>query len=248
MTPFLHLMKFDLRLYFRDYMTIFWVLVYPILMLAIFGSIFGDQPGLSPGTRYIDYYVPALCVLNVITVSVFTLNINMITQRESGVLRRYRISPIGKTAVLASHAVQGAILVILGAFEIIAVAKLIWNIDIIWSSLALLIVCLLFGCLCFFSIGFAISGLANTAGAGSGLAMIIFFPMLFLSGIMMPIEVLPAIMQTISEWFPGAYFVVIGQQIWLGESIFQYGKEIAIVFASGVIFYVLAIWLFKWEK
>jgi len=248
MNAFLQLMKFDLKLYFRDYITIFWVLIYPVLMLAIFGSMYGDQPGFEEGTRFIDYYVPALCVLNVISVSVFTLNINIITQRESGVLRRYRVSPVRKTAVLASHSLQGVILVILGAIEIIAVSKLIWDVNIEWSGFALLFCCLLYGCLCFFSIGFAISGLAKSAGAGSGLAMIIFFPMLFLSGIMMPIELLPSIMQSISDWLPGAYFVTLAQQVWLGDSVFQYGKEIAVVFGAGVICFALAIWLFKWEN
>jgi len=248
MTAFLQLMKFDLKLYFRDYITIFWVLIYPVLMLAIFGSMYGDQPGFAEGTRFIDYYVPALCVLNVISVSVFTLNINIITQRESGVLRRYRVSPVRKTAVLASHSLQGVILVVLGAIEIIAVSKIVWNVNIEWSALALLFGCLLFGCLCFFTIGFALSGLAKSAGAGSGLAMIVFFPMLFLSGIMMPIELLPSIMQSISEWLPGAYFVTLAQQVWLGDSIFQYGKEMAVVLGAGVICFILAIWLFKWEN
>ncbi|WP_251529908.1 ABC transporter permease [Metabacillus litoralis] len=86
MNAYLKLIVFDFRLYLRDWLTIFWVLIYPILMLLIFGSMFGNEAGKLAGTRYIDFYVPALCVLNVIFVSVFTLNINMITQRENGIL------------------------------------------------------------------------------------------------------------------------------------------------------------------
>src|SRR5690554_1915397 len=99
-------MMFDFRLYFRDMLTIFWLLIYPVLMLLVFGSMFGEQPGPIEGTRYIDIYVPALCVLNVITVSVFTLNINMVTLRESGVLRRFKVTPVRASAVLLSHAMQ----------------------------------------------------------------------------------------------------------------------------------------------
>jgi len=248
MNAFVKLMNFDLKLYFRDYITIFWVLIYPILMLGIFGSMYGDQPGIAPGTRYIDYYVPALCVLNVISVSLFTLNINMITQRESGVLRRYRVSPVSKSSILASHAVQGVILVLLGAFELIVISKLVWDIEISAIATLQLAICLLFGCLCFFTLGFAMSGLTKTAGAGSGFAMVIFFPMLFLSGIMMPIELLPNILQTLSDWLPVAYYVTLAQEVWLGEPIYHFGKEIAIVLGFGAVCTCLAFWLFKWEN
>ncbi|MGO4372183.1 ABC transporter permease [Paenibacillus sp. MCAF20] len=247
MIAFAKLVKFDMKLYLRDWLTVFWVLVYPILMLAIFGSIFGNTTSEPGGMRYIESYVPALCVLNVISVSVFTLNINIITLREAGILRRFRVSPVRKSSVLASHAVQGLLLVLAGALEIIVVAKLFWNINITVSGLFLLLACLLFGCLCFFGLGFAMSGLAKTPGAASGFAMVIFFPMLFLSGVGMPVEALPEFMQAASGWLPMTHFVELAQGVWQGGTLAGYGTDLLIMGGFGMVVIVLALMLFKWE-
>jgi ABC-2 type transport system permease protein len=248
MNALIRLIAFDFRLYLRDWLTIFWMLIYPILMLLIFGSIFGNQPGTLEGTRFIDTYIPALCAMNVITVSVFTLNINMVTQRESGVLRRYRVSPIRAVAVLLSHSMQGIFLVLAGAIEVIVVASFVWDISFSVTSMLMLFGCLLFGCLGFFSLGFALSGLASSAGAASGLAMVVFFPSLFLSGIAMPVSVMPTIMQRVSEWLPMTHFVNTVQGVWLGNSITSYGFELAIMLGFAIVCWVLAFFFFRWEK
>jgi ABC-2 type transport system permease protein len=248
MNALIRLIAFDFRLYLRDWLTIFWMLIYPVLMLIIFGSMFGNQPGAEEGLKYIDSYIPALCAMNVISVSVFTLNINMITQRESGILRRYRVSPIRSASVLLSHSIQGVFLVLAGAIEIILVASFVWDIHFSFPSLLLLFACLLFGCLSFFCLGFALSGLAKTPGAASGLAMIVFFPSLFLSGISMPVDILPTFMQKLSQWLPMSYFVELAQGVWLGGSITSFGTELAVMLGFAVVCWVLAFFLFRWEK
>lgn len=248
MNAYLRLITFDFRLYFRDWITIFWILIYPILMLLIFGSMFGEQEDIVTGARYIDTYVPALCVMNVLTVSIFTLNINILTQRENGVLRRYRVSPIRKSMVLASHAVQGIFLILAGAIEIIITAKIVWNINITVSGLLMLFACMLFGCIAFFSLGFAMSGLTRTVGAASGFAMAVFFPMLFMSGISMPLSTLPSFMQTISKWLPMTYFVELAQGVWQGTAITNFGIELAVLAGFAVVCCLLASLLFRWEK
>lgn len=248
MNAYMRLIAFDLRLYLRDWLTIFWVLIYPVLMLVIFGSMYGDQVDPETGKRFIVTYVPALCVLNVISVALFTLSINMITHRENGTLRRYRVTPIRSSAVLLSHSIQGLLLVFAGALEIILVAKLIWDIEISPSALITLLGCLLFGCIAFFGLGFAMSGLANNPGAASGLAMIIFFPMLFLSGVTMPVKLLPQVMQSISEWLPMTYMVKLAQGVWQGTALSSFGMEFAVLGGSAIIFTGLALWLFRWEN
>ncbi|QKG83801.1 ABC transporter permease [Kroppenstedtia pulmonis] len=248
MKALLKLAAFDFRLYLRDWITIFWVLVYPVLMLLLFGSMFGDQPGEVSGSRYIDDYVPALCALNVMSVALFTLNINMITYRENGILRRFQVTPIRKSVVLASHAIQGIVLVLTGAVEIIVIAKLVWDIQIGFTSLVTLIGCLLFGSFGFFSLGFAMSGLASTPGAASGFAMALFFPMLFLSGIGMPLDYFPQFLQTASQWIPMTYLVNLVQGVWQGQGWTGFWPELTVLSVFAAISVALAFILFRWEN
>lgn len=247
MAAYLRLLAFDFRLYLRDWMTLFWLLIYPVLMLLLFGSMYGNEASTMAGVRYIEIYVPALCALNVITVSVFTLNINMVTLRESGVLRRFKVTPIKASAVLISHAVQGVFLVIVGALEIMIIANIVWDVSISFSSLVALLAVLLYGGIGFFSLGLAMSSLTSTAGAASGVAMVVFFPSLFLSGIM-PLEILPEILQKISWWLPIAYFVELAQGVWNGHSFLTYGKGLAVIGAFSLVCCAVAILFFRWEK
>ncbi|MBD2843661.1 ABC transporter permease [Paenibacillus sp. IB182496] len=248
MTAFLKLTAFDFRLYVRDWITIFWVLIYPILILLLFGSMFGDSPGIIPGTRYIDNYVPALCAMNVMSVGLFTLNINMVNYRETGMLRRFRVTPLPRASVLASHATQGVVLILAGAVEIILIAKLVWNIEIGVAGIGLLAVCLLLGALGFFSLGFAMSGLSNQPGAASGIAMALFFPMMFLSGIAMPLEILPAFVRAASNWVPMTYFVTLVQGVWSGQTGQSYGLELLVLAGFAAVAAALAFVLFRWEN
>ncbi|NIK76731.1 ABC-2 type transport system permease protein [Paenibacillus castaneae] len=248
MNAYLKLAAFDSRLYFRDFLTIFWVLVYPVIMLLLFGFIFGDTTTTEVGPRYIESYVPALCAMNVMSVAVFTLNINMVTARENGILRRFRVTPVRKSTVLASQATQGLFLVLAGAVEIIVIAKLVWDIPMSFMGIVSLFVCLLIGAVGFFSLGLALSGLAKTPGAASGFAMIIFFPSLFLSGISMPVEMFPSFIQNISAWIPMTHFVTMVQGVWQGHAITTYGFELAVMAGFAVIGVVLALLLFRWEN
>ncbi|QAY65974.1 ABC transporter permease [Paenibacillus protaetiae] len=248
MNAYLRLIAFDLRLYFRDWMTIFWILVYPVLMLILFGSLFGSQEGLQEGKRYIDDYVPALCVMNVMSVSVFTLNINMIQYRESGILRRFRVTPVKRMAVLLSHAVQGLLFAVTGGIEVVIIAKLMWNIDVTASGVWQLLLAIVFGSIGFFSLGFALSGLTRTPGAASGLAMAIFFPMLFLSGISYPIDYMPSVLKAISDFIPMTYYVELAQGVWTGSSMFDYGLNWGVLAGMAAAFGALAVLLFKWEN
>ncbi|GIP32163.1 ABC transporter permease [Paenibacillus sp. J2TS4] len=249
MNAFIRLTAFDFRLYLRDWITIFWVLVYPALMLLLFGSMYGDAPGqIVPGSRYIDDYVPALCAMNVMSVALFTLNINMVTYRENGMLRRFRVTPIHKSAVLVSHAVQGLVLVLAGAVEIIVIAKLLWDIQLSAASVVVFLGCLLFGMIGLFSIGFALSGLVSSPGAASGLAMVIFFPMLFLSGIAMPLEIFPKVLQSASQWIPMTYFVNLVKGVWHGQPLSGFGLELIVLAGFTIISGMLALLLFRWEN
>ncbi|MNI37729.1 ABC-2 family transporter protein [compost metagenome] len=92
------------------------------------------------------------------------------------------------------------------------------------------------------------SGLTRTAGEASGFAMVVFFPMLFLSGIAMPVEILPSFMQMASKWLPMTYFVDLAQGVWQGNAITEFGIEIAVLAGFAVICCLLASLLFRWDK
>ncbi|MBZ5753849.1 ABC transporter permease [Metabacillus sp. DBTR6] len=104
------------------------------------------------------------------------------------------------------------------------------------------------GVFAFLASAFRWSGLTKSAGAASGFAMVIFFPMLFLSGIAMPVEILPQFLQDASKWLPMTHFVELAQGVWNGDALTVFGLELLILTVFGLVCVVLAFLLFRWEN
>lgn len=246
MNAMLRLAAFDIRIYIRNFASVFWVLVYPVLLLLLFGSMYGNET--LNGKGFLDSYIPALCAMNVLSVAVFTLNIQMATYRENGILRRFRAAPAPPWVVLASNGLQGVLFVLVAALEVVLVGSLRWKLTLDPMHLLLMTAALLFGCLSFFSLGFALSGLASTVKASSGLAMAVFFPMMFLSGIAMPISLMPASLQAVSKALPLTYLVDLLQGLWYGGPIPNLGLDLLVLGGFCLVSLFLAVRFFRWES
>ncbi|MGI6127068.1 MAG: ABC transporter permease [Planifilum sp.] len=92
----------EMKLFFRDKQNVFWTFLFPILMIWLFGSLFGDQrmPG---GLSYSNMYVPSWIGVNLLTTSLFTIGTALVLYRVQGILRRYQATPLRPQMVLGAH-------------------------------------------------------------------------------------------------------------------------------------------------
>src|SRR5205807_7243403 len=90
----LHQARFDLLAFFRNRQSRFFTLILPILFLVIFVSVFGNHRVGPEQVKASTYYVPGLSALAVIAGSFVNLVISITAQREAGVLKRRRATPV----------------------------------------------------------------------------------------------------------------------------------------------------------
>ena len=98
-----------------------------------------------------------------------------------------------------------------------------------------------------FSIGLLIAGVLPNGKAVNLVAYLIYFPMLFLSGATIPMQIMPAGVQTVAKVLPLTYGVKLMQGVWLGEKLGAFGLEIAVLSLILLVCTALAVRLFKWE-
>jgi ABC-2 type transport system permease protein len=98
-----------------------------------------------------------------------------------------------------------------------------------------------------FSIGFLISAVASSNRAAMAISFLIYFPMLFLSGATIPLDIMPGVIKTISKFIPLTYCVQILQGTWLGDPIGGFLKEILILLGITGVCAGLSVKLFRWE-
>jgi ABC-2 type transport system permease protein len=237
------------KLYLREPVAFFFTLAYPALLLLLFGFIFGNQPdpefwGLNFGT--VDASVPAYTGIIIGTVALMGIPIDTAASRETGVLRRYRATPLHPAAYLIASVLVYLGIALLGMAILVAVGKLVFGLRIAGSWVNVLAAFIL-SAGSFFSLGYLLASLVPTARAAQALGMVIFFPMMFLSGAGMPLQLLPEVLRQASDYLPLSYVVRLIQGLWFGETWSSLWLPTLVLAGMMLLGSVLAARFFRWE-
>ena len=237
----------EMKLYLREPIAAFFTLIFPVMLLLIFGSIYGNEPEeLFGGRGTVDMSVPAYMAMIIGTVGMLSTSISVATSRELGVLRRYRATPLRPWVVLAATVIVNFLMTLLGTALLVVVAMLLYGLRFEGDALGVLAGFVL-GALSFFSLGFVIAGLAPTARVAQVAGMLIFYPMLFLSGAGLPKEVMPEGVRAVANYLPLTHVVDLLQGMWFGEPWSDHLTEVAVLFGVLIAGSAVAARVFRWE-
>ncbi len=206
-----------------------------------------DQQSIqSQRLRDIDFLIPGIVAMSILFLGLFGA-LPIVEWREKKVLKRFGATPIHRSTILASQVVYRLVLALLQTFIIIGVAFLIFRVTMTGNWLALIGLVIL-GTLTLISIGyFAVSRARTTEGA-MPIIQLIQFPMLFLSGVFFPIDIMPDFMRPIVMAMPLTYLGDALRQVMVNATpTYPIWLEVAVLVGWLVVSMVLAIRLFRWE-
>jgi ABC-2 type transport system permease protein len=237
----------EAKLFLREPMGAFFTLIFPLMMLFLFGSIYGNEPSAYfNGYGTIDISVPAYTAMIIATTSLMGLVITITTYREKGVLRRLRTTPISPLVILSAQVIVLFIMTLAGMFLLIVAGKLVYHIRFegnILSVFAGFVLC----CLSFFAIGFILASLLSTGRTAQVVGLVILYPMLFLSGAGFPRELLPETIKKVSTFLPLTYVVNLLRGLWVGETWSQHSTDVIVLVAFLVLGVLISAKTFRWE-
>lgn len=241
-------LKFEFIMFRRNYVTAFFLLLFPTMMLLIFGSIYGNEPSeLYGGFGAIDMFVPAYSGIVIAVTGLMNIPLTLCEYREKGIFKRYRATPTKPSYLICSQLLINALMTVLGMAILIVAGKVFYDIRITSNYLQCFLIFVV-SILSIFSIGFFIGGIAPNMKAASSIAYFVFFPMLFLSGTTIPYEVLPPVVQNVSKILPLSYTVSAMKSIWNGETLQDNLASLTILCGFAVVFAVLSKITFRWEQ
>jgi ABC-2 type transport system permease protein len=243
------LLVIQFKLYLREPVAFFFTMAYPALLLLLFGYIYGNDPapefwGRNIGT--VDASVPAYTGIIIGTVALMGIPIDTTSSRENGVLRRYRATPLRPIIYLFASVVVYLMITLLGMAILIVVGKLIFGLQMAGSLFSVLVAIIL-SALAFFSAGYLIASLASTARIAQTVGMVIFFPMMFLSGAGMPLQLLPDTLQQVSKFLPLTYVVKLIQGLWFGDPWRTLWLPTLVLVGMVVVGTAASVKFFRWE-
>lgn len=239
----------EAKLFLREPIAAFFTLVFPLMMLFLFGSIYGNKPTpFFGGWGTVDVMVPAYMAMVIATTGLVSIAIDMATYRERGILRRWRATPLRPTTILAAKLIVYFLITLLGSLLVVIAGKLAYGLRCAGDVLSI------FGAftlstLSFFSMGFILAGVAPTARAAQIIAMVLFYPMIFLSGAAIPREVLAlsGTLKLVAKALPLKYTVDMLRGLWIGEAWSKYMTETWVLLGLLLIGVLISAKTFRWE-
>jgi len=238
----------EMKLFLREPMGAFFTLAFPLMMLFLFGSIYGNEPSaIFNGYGTVDISVPAYTAMIIGTTGILNLTITMATYREKGILRRLRITPVRPQVILIAQVVVMFLMTLAGVLLLVLAGKLVYDLRFDGNALSVALGFTL-GSLSFFSLGFVLASVMPNARTAQVVGMVIFYPMLFLSGAGMPLEILPEGVGKISTYLPLTHVVTLLRGLWTGEVWSQHMTEVWVLLGVLLAGVLISAKTFRWES
>lgn len=236
----------EFRLLMREPATVFFGLAFPLLLLLIFGSIFGNKP--EPrfgGLGQLDMSVQGYLVMVIGTACLMGIPITVAAYRELGILKRLKATPLHPAAIIVSQIAVNAIVAAAGSVLLLLAGWLLYDLRLP-DAISGLIGAWVVSYLAFATFGFILGGIVPNARAAQAAGSVIFFPQLFLSGSAgIPRQLFPDTLRTLTEFLPMTQAVELIESVWRG-----FGWDVVALVtmaAIGIISTAISIWTFRWE-
>ncbi|MCX6030604.1 MAG: ABC transporter permease [Chloroflexi bacterium] len=238
----------EAKLFLREPVGAFFTLVFPLIMLFIFGTIYSNVPAGpgSGGPEAIGSLIPAFTAMVIGITGLMAVTITMATYRENGILRRLRTTPVSPLVVMTAQVVVVFSMTALGVLLLIAAAKLVYHVRFEGNAFSMLGGFIL-GSLSFFGIGFILAGVMPTARTAQVVAMVLVYPMLIFSGAAWPRELMPVTIQKVSAFIPLTYVVNLLRGLWTGAPWGDHLLDVGVLAGMLLLGVIVSAKTFRWE-
>jgi imidazolonepropionase-like amidohydrolase/ABC-type multidrug transport system permease subunit len=244
MKSYIALTTIDMKLALRDKQTLFFTYLFPLIFFFFLATMLhADRGG---GT--ISLIVTDVLVIGILGNGFFGAGIRAVQEREANILRRYKVTPITPVPLLVASLSTGLLLYVPAVILTFGLARTLYGMPVPDHALSLLIF-LSIGAVAFRSIGLIIAAVANSMAESTLLVQVLYMPMLFLSGAMFPMSMLPLGVQKVAEFLPATYLVsgiegIVAQH----ETLANNWKPAGGLLITLVLATFVASRLFRWEK
>lgn len=235
------------KLMTRDVGLLVSTVLVPLLVLLGWGSVPGireaspDLGGLRPLEAVI---APIAVTLSFATLALFALPTYLAGYREKGVLRRLQATPVGPGALLTAQLLVNVAFAVVATVVAIAGGALIFDMGLPQHMTGFVLTMLL-GTSALFAVGLLIAAVSPTASAASGIGSLLFFPLMLLGGLFVPLEQLPETFGRIGRLTPLGAALQAVRDTWGGAA--PEPRHLAVMAVTAVVAGVLATRLFRWE-
>jgi ABC-2 type transport system permease protein len=239
MKGFLTQFRLSLVLHFRNRMALIYGYVFPVMFLVAVWVLYRHER--VPIARHLG----ELLTIGVLGGACFGLPTTLVSERERGVWRRYRLAPSSTAAIVGSTMTARYVLLLsAGLLQILLAMAIGMPAPAHLFGMVIAFTCVAFA---FLGLGLLIAAMADTVPAVQALGQSIFLPMLIIGGVAVPLASLPVWAQHVSAFFPGRYAVEALQASAIGGGIADAPFALMALLAIGLAGMIGGGRLFRWD-
>jgi ABC-2 type transport system permease protein len=243
-----HQFRYDQKAFWRNPASVFFTVMFPVVLLLIFATVFGGKTvDVAGGIKTTAYYVPAIITLSVISSTMQSLAMSLVIAREDGRLKRGRGTPMPAWVFIGGRIGNSIVVALLMLILIAVLGRVLYSVPIPWSETPAILVTLVIGAASFSCLGIALTAAIPSQDAAAPIVNALLLPLYFLSGIFIPDDELPQGVIDFANHFPVRDFFQAFFNAYLpgGHSGLDWGN-LAVVAIWGVAGLLLAVRFFRW--
>jgi ABC-2 type transport system permease protein len=232
-----------IQLTLRNKMFLFFSVIMPFGFFFLYAAVFAR--GIP---RVVQYFLGPVMALTVMG-SFFGLSAALVNFREQGILRRFHVTPVTPSDMLASSIVANFVLTLPTVIIEILFARFIYQVTVFGNLLSAFLLIAL-GTMSFASLGLVVASITNTMQETQVINQLIWFPLIFLSGATIPLANLPIAAKRVGLFLPATYLVT-GLQSAIYWAFAPWSLDVLLALGSlvfwGMLTFFLSAQLFRWE-
>jgi len=244
----------EIKQFLRSRESVVFTLAFPLLLLVIFGAIFNFD--VEPGVPFRQYFAAGMIATGLLTTGFQSLAIQIPIEREKGILKRLRGTPMPRTAYFVGKVIMVIAIGAAETFVLLAAAALLYDLPLPstaakWFTFAWVAILGITACtLC----GIAFSSLARSGRSGPAVVTPVALVLQFISGVFFQYTSIPAWMRDIASIFPLKWMCQGMRSVFLPDSFaarevdgsWQHGPTALVLGAWIVVGLILCLSTFRW--
>ena len=198
---------------FRHHNRLFWrsplmataTLALPLGLLALLRVIYEDDLLLWLGdivTTFAAFYAPAMAAFVGAQATYGALGVNLAQQRDQGVLKRIRATPVPVPVYLGGALLSSLWIALLGSVLMMVAGVLAFQLDIDWARMPAFGINYIIGVTCFAALGLALAALSPGGNAAPAIANATMLPVAFISNVFIPLVDPPDWLDRLGDMLP----------------------------------------------
>jgi ABC-2 type transport system permease protein len=199
-------LRYEQKSYWRNPAAAFFTFAFPLVLFFILVATAGAQRDKDlGGVKLAQYYTPSILSFAVMSACFLNIAMNLVRQREDGVLKRMRGTPLPAWALIGGIIGSAVLIAALLSLVTIVFAIAVYGVSLPASHILPVVVTIALAAFVFCALGVAVSSAIPNIDSGPAIINLPFFVMVFISGTYFPIS---GGLATVAAWLPLRPFIV----------------------------------------